>query len=60
MLIKNGKEYYPLDCGLLKKDNKVYYNRENRKKSYFYIDFRAENEANSASQPPLPFTKNNI
>lgn len=40
MLIYQGKEYYPLDIDHLEKDGKTYYDRNSRKKNYFYLDLR--------------------
>lgn len=40
MIINQEKEYYPLDFGKMIKDNKLYYDRNNRKKNYFYLDLR--------------------
>ena len=39
MIENNGKEYYPLDFGKMVKDDKVYYDRSTRQKSYFYLAF---------------------
>jgi len=60
MLIKNGKEYYPLNHSLLKKDGKTYYNGQSRQKSYFYLDFRADYVPPADPNPPLPFQPNTI
>ena len=38
MILHDGKEYYPLQFGRMVKDNKVYYDRSARQKSYVYLD----------------------
>ena len=43
MILKNNKEYYPLEFGKLIKNGKTYYNRSSRQKSYFYLDLRTSN-----------------
>ena len=40
MILNQNRKYYPLDFGKMIKDGKVYYDRERRKKSYFYLDLR--------------------
>ena len=44
MILYNEKEYYPLDFGKMIKNGKVYYDRSNRKKSYFYLDLRTNQQ----------------
>jgi hypothetical protein len=48
LIIKNGKEYYPLDFGKMIKDEKIYYDRSMRRKNYFYLVLQ--------TQPTLPIT----
>lgn len=38
MIYKQGREYYPLEFGVMVKDGKTYYDRSERKKNYFYLD----------------------
>lgn len=40
MILHENRLYYPLDFGKMIKDGKVYYDRMNRKKNYFYLDLR--------------------
>lgn len=47
MLLHNGNEYYPLQFGRMVKDNKVYYDRSARQKSYFYLDLALEHQPDS-------------
>lgn len=43
MFLHKGKEYYPLEIKqIIRKDNKVIYDREKRNKSYFYIVLNAQ------------------
>ena len=37
MIEHNGKEYYPLGIGKMVKDGKIYYDRSDRQKDYFYL-----------------------
>lgn len=48
---KNGKEYYPLDFGKMVKDNKTYYDREAREKSYFYLALLVTAQTQEAPAP---------
>lgn len=38
MIVLNNKQFYALGIQQVIKDDRVYYNREQRQKSYFYID----------------------
>lgn len=38
MIVKHGKEYYPLGIGKIRKDGRTYYDRSERHKPYFYLD----------------------
>lgn len=49
MIKKQGKEYYPLNFGKLVKNEKVYYDRAERKKNYFYLALNTQQ--NNSSQP---------
>ena len=40
MIVNQGKEYYPLGFGRLVREDKVYYDRTARQKSWFYLDLR--------------------
>lgn len=44
MILKNGKEYYPLDLTQIMKDGHIYYDRNARGKNYFYLDFRGSDQ----------------
>ena len=46
MLVKNGREYYPLDFGHMEKGGRVYYDRSARRANYFYLDFRSPRAGN--------------
>lgn len=52
MLIKDGKEYYPVDYGTILKDGKTYYTRHSRDKPYFYLILRTQ------EQVPAPAPSN--
>ena len=53
MLVKNGKEYYPLDIIKMEKSGKTYYSRHFRDKPYFYLVLRTqEQEQESISTNP--------
>ena len=44
MIVKDNKEYYPLDFGTMIRDDKTYYSRSAREKPYFYIDLRTNQQ----------------
>ena len=55
MLKHNGKEYYSFDFSKVMKDGKTYYDRSNRHKSYFYLDFSTASSQNSVRiREPAP------
>ena len=54
MIMKDGKVYYPLEFGYMTKSGKVYYDRSERKKPYFYLDFTA----NSVLRMTTPTNQN--
>ena len=48
MLLLNNEEYYPLEFGKMVYNNEVYYDRSERKKSWFYLDLSLESTPDSA------------
>lgn len=38
MIVRNEKQYYALGLQQVRKDDKIYYNRSQRGKSWFYLD----------------------
>lgn len=40
MIVKEGKEYFPVDFGEMIRDGKTYYSRSARDKPYFYLVLR--------------------
>jgi len=51
MIVKDGKEYYPLDFGKMVKDGKTYYDRSARQKNYFYLDLRTGERSGEQTAP---------
>lgn len=47
MILKNSKRYYPLSIGKIIKNGKVFYDRSERKASFFYLELTAGNLADA-------------
>ena len=42
MILKEGKEYFPVDFGEMIRDGKTYYSRNARDRPYFYLILRTQ------------------
>ena len=45
MIVYQEKAYYPLDYATIVKDGKIYYERDDRQASWFYLDLRTGERA---------------